>query len=45
MASRELTRTQWSEWLEPIGVRGAAIRTYTPSVCESIMTVVQNAEH
>lgn len=47
LASRERTRTrtQWAEWLGSVGLEIAAIRTYTPSVYESIMTVVRRASH
>lgn len=40
LASIERTRTQWAELLASVGLEIANIRTYTPSVYESIMTVV-----
>lgn len=45
LASIERTRTQWAKLLESVGLEIAAIRTYTPSIDESIMTVVRKAEH
>ena len=44
LASRERTRTQWAELLGSVGLEIVAIRTYTPSIYESIMTVVKKAK-
>ena len=41
LASVERTQAQWSDLLDSVGLKIAKVYTYTPSVCESIMTVVR----
>ena len=43
LGARERTRTQWTVLLDSVGLEIAATRTYTPSVNESIMTVVRKS--
>ena len=41
LAAIERTRTQWVDLLGSVGLRIADVYTYTPSVYESIMTVIR----
>lgn len=41
LASIERTQTQWSDLLASVGLKIAKVHTYTPSIYESIMTVVR----